>query len=375
MGRARLLVVDDDAGMLHATERILRGPYDVTSALSGARALEHASREAFDLAVVDIRMPQMDGFELMARLKAARPDMAVILMTGSTTDTDARLTRAIRENAFFFVSKPFHRDVMLALVQRCLAARALADENRRYVTRLERELLAARVFQQSLLPANAVALPGGDVAFLYEPREELCGDFYDLATRGERSTLLVADVAGHGAAAAMLTGMIKSAFHAGVTAGEGPAALVGRIAVSSRLIPPDRHMTALCARFDGGSGALEIANAGHPPLYVVRGRGGFERIDATGTVIHPALPDTSWTTRTAALDSGDRVLALTDGLLEAASAADGEHYGIARLEARLASASAGSAAELVAAVRDDARAFQAGRQSEDDLTLVALRRA
>jgi sigma-B regulation protein RsbU (phosphoserine phosphatase) len=372
--RARLLLVDDDAGMLHATERILRGPYEVTSALSGEQALEHAGREPYDLAIVDIRMPHMDGFEIMARLQAIRPGLAVILVTGSTTDTDARLTRAIRENAFFFLSKPFHRDVLLALVQRCLAARELADENQRYVARLEHELGAARVFQRSLLPADGVAPAGVEVACLYEPRDELCGDFYDLAARDGRLTLVVADVAGHGAAAAMHTGMIKSAFQAGVEAGEGPAALLERMAASSRLLPPDRHSTALCARLDTTSGVLELASAGHPPAYVLRAGRAPERFDATGTVIHPALPPMAWPVRTATLAPGDRLLACTDGVVEAPRAADTELYGLPRLEGRLAGLPAGSASALIAAVRDDVRAFQAGRVGDDDLTIVALRR-
>ena len=82
------------------------------------------------------------------------------MMTGSTDERDARLIRAIREKAFFFLTKPFDREVLLTLVQRCLEARRLSRENRAHVSRLECELRAAQVFQQSLLPDRTASLNG-----------------------------------------------------------------------------------------------------------------------------------------------------------------------------------------------------------------------
>jgi CheY-like chemotaxis protein len=65
-----------------------------------------------ELAIVDIRMPDLDGFELMARLKARFPGLEVILMTGSVDDLDEKLVRAIRSQAFYFIQKPFDREVL-----------------------------------------------------------------------------------------------------------------------------------------------------------------------------------------------------------------------------------------------------------------------
>src|SRR5260370_42564539 len=108
----RVLVVDDDPGVLRAVRRVLGGEYELASASSPAEALAAAPVFDPDLAVLDVRMPEMDGFELMQRLKAARADLDVIFVTGSLTDPDARLIRAIRQGAFYFVQKPFERDVL-----------------------------------------------------------------------------------------------------------------------------------------------------------------------------------------------------------------------------------------------------------------------
>src|SRR6185369_9786610 len=142
-------------------------------------ALEHAAAQRFDIALLDIRMPGMDGFDLMGELKVADPDIDVILMTGSVTDTDQRLSRAIREKAFFFLQKPFPRDVLLALVGRCLELRRLATEKRLRAAQMENELAAARSFQGSLLPPRVGTAGPLAIATLYESSRELGGDFFD----------------------------------------------------------------------------------------------------------------------------------------------------------------------------------------------------
>ena len=65
MERSRILVVDDEPGMLRTVERVLSGSYEVHSARLPSQALAAAAAESFDLAILDIRMPEMDGFDLM----------------------------------------------------------------------------------------------------------------------------------------------------------------------------------------------------------------------------------------------------------------------------------------------------------------------
>ena len=185
MARPKILVVDDEPGMLRTIERILSTRYDVRAVRLPSAALDAAAAGSFDVAILDVRMPEMDGFALMARLGERQPDLDVIMMTGSTDERDARLIRAIREKAFFFLTKPFDREVLLTLVQRCLEARRLSRENRAHVARLECELRAAQVFQQSLLPDRTASSNGFDVSFLYEPCDELGGDFCDYVLRDE----------------------------------------------------------------------------------------------------------------------------------------------------------------------------------------------
>src|SRR5262245_40638723 len=123
MKRARILVVDDETGMLRAVERVLSEDHHVVGTRLSREALPLADELQPDLAIVDIRMPDLDGFELMAKLKARFPGIDVILMTGSVDDLDEKLVKAIRSPAFYFIQKPFDREVLRTLVERCIELR------------------------------------------------------------------------------------------------------------------------------------------------------------------------------------------------------------------------------------------------------------
>src|SRR4029450_248355 len=152
MRPARILVVDDEPGMLRAVERVLTEDHHVVSTRISREALSLADKFHPELAIVDIRMPDLDGFELMTQLKARFPGLDVILMTGSVNDLDEKFVRAIRSAAFYFIQKPFDREVLRTLVERCVELRRRREDHRQTLVRLEAEMAEARAFQQSLLP-------------------------------------------------------------------------------------------------------------------------------------------------------------------------------------------------------------------------------
>jgi serine phosphatase RsbU (regulator of sigma subunit) len=380
MPRPRILVVDDEPGMLRTIERILSEQYEVRTARLPSQGLAAATDGPFDLAILDVRMPEMDGFTLMAGLGRVQTDLDVILMTGSTDERDTRLVRAIREKAFFFLTKPFDREVLLTLVQRCLDARRLSAENRAHVARLERELRTAQVFQQSLLPDSSASQGEFEISFLYEPCDELCGDFCDFILRDDApGAILIADVSGHGAPAAMVTGMVKQAFRAAALEDFSPSAVLERIVTASRLFTDGKYVTATCIRIRPASETIEYANAGHPPGMLLRSDGSVTPLESSAPIIHPGLPDWYCEQRVVRMDRGDRLLLYTDGLTEALNSA-GEEFGAERLAefaARLASSAApadASGTALLATVRAELARFAEGRPLADDLTLMLLRR-
>jgi sigma-B regulation protein RsbU (phosphoserine phosphatase) len=315
MTPARILVVDDEAGMLRAVERVLGGTHQVVTSRSSSDAVALAA--SFDpvLAILDVRMPDLDGFELMSRLHAQKPNLDVILMTGSVDDLDEKLVRAIRGRAFYFIQKPFDREVLQTLVDRCLELRWRRDERRRYLQRLETELAEARTFQQGLLPARESVVGPLAICCRYAPSSELGGDLYDYAEGSSgQAALLLADVSGHGASAAMLTATVKSAFRASHSDGYDPLAVVESVAKSLAPFSAERFVTLFAAVVSADATELRYVNAGHPPGFLwSEGRTPLA-LSGTGPLIAPAIPWCRWNVESVSITAGDRLLLYTDGV-------------------------------------------------------------
>src|SRR5262245_46120488 len=114
-----ILVVDDEANIRHTLRGVLSDEgYEVVEAQDGRRALELLARELPKLAIVDIWMPDVDGIELVSRMRQEAPEVPVIVISGhGTIDTAVRV---IRMGAFDFLEKPFQLDALLRMVDRAL---------------------------------------------------------------------------------------------------------------------------------------------------------------------------------------------------------------------------------------------------------------
>ena len=374
MRASRILVVDDDPGMVRAVERVLGGSYHVVGTTSASDAIHKAAAINPDLAIVDIRMPEVDGFEVMTRLKSRFADLDIILMTGSIDDLDEKLVRALRSPAFYFIQKPFDRDVLSALVQRCLELRWRREQHLQNVERLETEMAEARAFQQSLLPERDAVVNALAISCRYLPSARLGGDLYDYAALDSGETaLLVADVSGHGVSAAMLTGVVKSAFHASRIDGFDPSAVVHR--VWQGLIPfsAQRFVTLFTALVSPAERRLTYAGAGHPPIALWSNAGSKARgtlwLESTGALISPVLP-ASWDVRTISVDEGDQLLLYTDGVSDTLEDAFG--CARSRMQTVIEENSAGGA-QLLDAMVDAVGHALAGQAQSDDVTLLTAR--
>jgi sigma-B regulation protein RsbU (phosphoserine phosphatase) len=376
MKPARILVVDDEPGMLRAVERVLAPRHRVLTAATSSEALSSAPGFHPDLAILDIRMPDLDGFELMRLLRRDRPDLDVILMTGSMGEPDRKLIRALREKAFYFVQKPFDIEVLLTLVDRCLDLRRLEEENLLHTRRLERELAEARAFQESLLPHPEAVVEGLSLACRCLPCSELGGDLCDYIRVGPgRVAVLVADVSGHGASGAMMTGIVKSAFHAVPREGFDPRAVVDRIALGIGSLPPERFITVFCASVDLEADRIDYVNAGHPPAIVWSGAEPGLRVqdplDPTGPLLSSAFAGAAWLRRTVPFGPGNRLLVHTDGITEA-RIGDG-FFGEAGILEVIGTAASGGG-ELLDRILGRIHESSGGRAQPDDLTLLLAER-
>ena len=364
---ARILVVDDEPGVLHVARRILARRYTVTGASSGPEAIEILAREPHDLAIVDVRMPNMNGFELLKVIKNAHPDTEVIIMTGSISNPEEKLVEAIRERAFYFINKPFEKAVLETLVERCLERQRLERTNRAYTELLERDLEQARAFQRMLLPKSFPRIPGlrGDVC--YVASERLSGDFYDFFEVGAmRLGVLIADVAGHGISAALYTGMVKSEMHSVPEEWDSPAALFQRINDKLCTFVRSRFVTALLLLLDLETRRARYVNAGHPGVLTRDGR----TWDSTGPPLG-MLPGGRYEVAELPIAAGERLLLYSDGVSEALRP-DATDFGIERLRDVFAATRGVSPDRAVTEIVEAARRFTGRETLVDDATAILL---
>ncbi len=133
----RILVVDDEGNIRDLLTRSLtKKGYEVLSAPNGREALEIVGREVVDIALVDVRMPVMDGMEFLRRVKEAGREITVIMM--SAYGTYGTVVEAIREGAYDYIQKPFEIVDVLSKIEKITETRRLLEENERLRREIER---------------------------------------------------------------------------------------------------------------------------------------------------------------------------------------------------------------------------------------------
>ena len=128
LGDARpvILIVDDDTGLRESFRLILEDSYELVEAVDGRQALETVRSSEVDLVLLDIRLPEMDGIEVLERIKTIDDQVEVVLVTAVKTVRTA--VAAMKLGAFDYITKPFEEEDLLSVVRRALEKRALERE-------------------------------------------------------------------------------------------------------------------------------------------------------------------------------------------------------------------------------------------------------
>lgn len=125
---ARILVIDDEESMrVGCVQALTSEGYKAQSAENGIVGLEMAHEESFDVVILDLRMPGMDGMEVLAKLKEYDPSVIVVVITGYASIESA--VEAMKRGAYDFLPKPFSPEALLAIIERAADRKRLALEN------------------------------------------------------------------------------------------------------------------------------------------------------------------------------------------------------------------------------------------------------
>lgn len=156
-----ILIVDDDKLNLTVAKNALSGTYKVTAVISGEQALHFLQNNTCDLILLDINMPEMNGFEVMAKIRE-NPENADIPIIFLTADSDPAIeSRCLKEGAMDFISKPFVQNVMLSRISRTLELEALRQD---LEGQLEARTLHIKYIQEMMVLGMATMVESRDLS-------------------------------------------------------------------------------------------------------------------------------------------------------------------------------------------------------------------
>ncbi len=384
----RLLVVDDnEMNRDLLSRRLAKRGHHVTVAEDGYRALELVGENDFDVVLLDIMMPGIDGYEVLERLRKDHDAGELPIIMATAKDESQDIVQALKLGANDYVTKPFDFPVVLARVntqlslKRSLQALAAAHE------RMQRDLEAAARIQQSFLPSTDPEVSGVDFAWTYVPCDELAGDTLNIIPLGEHHVAAyVLDVSGHGVPSSLLSVTLSRLLTRGA---ESDSILWDE--ENDRCEPPRRVAEELARRFpfdmetgqyftlaygvlDQARRELRYVSAGHVPMIQVRPGGTPTVHDTTGPPIGlvPAnIMASEFEESTIRFEPGDRLYIYSDGIPEATDS-DDEQFGEERLAETLQELLDVTLEDSVSSLVDRVRDWCGEAGFDDDVTVLAI---
>ena len=391
--KGTILIIDDEEVNIQVLRNQLSlAGYKVLSALDGFKGLELIDSEKIDLVLLDLMMPRMSGYEVCetARKTLDETTLPIIMLTAKNQVSD--LVEGFKTRANDYLTKPFHKDELLARVQTHIKFKR-AVESQKEAERLGIELRTAKALQEMLLPKSDPEIDDLEIASFYQSASETGGDwyFYQHYPELNKLVILIADVTGHGAPAAIITANINAFFRNPI--------------LSENDFSPDEFLHYLNDMiYDSVGGAYYMSfgfcvidlskgeykftylTGAHCPCIAWRNGGFVKQLKTRQITQNPKMfqPKGSFVGHSSekvkykhldlSLEHGDVLVLYTDGLVENMNP-EKEEYSSRRLkDVVVALCEQGlSANELRDGIIKDAQDFYAGELHEDDITLIVLK--
>ena len=384
-GPALLLVDDNEDNRYTLTRRLQREGYtNLTAAIDGQQALEFLGARRFDLVLLDVMMPGLNGYEVLERMRADDRLRHIPVIMISALDEIESVIRCIALGAEDYLSKPFNPTLLRARVGASLEKKRLRDEIVVALDPIEGELRSAREVQLGMVPTDFPLPTATDPVEIFaalEPARQIGGDLYDFF-KGEdgRFYFVVADVSDKGAPAALFMARTKTMIRLVATLSRtdsGGSREPGRIIkkVNEELCLDNRQgmfVTVFLGVLDPATALVSFCNAGHNAPYVVRAAHGVTAVDGPRGKPLGIRPSFVYETGTCQLDPGDTLFLFTDGISEAMDPA-GVLFSEERLEETLRSLAGAPARAVVGSVIARVREFAATAPQADDIAAMAIR--
>ncbi len=381
-GQGKVLVVDDDADNRELlSRRLSRHGYEVQCASSGPEALERLRQAAFDLVLLDLILPGLDGYQVLGKMKADPELQHIPVLMISGLDQENGIARCIEAGAEDYLTKPFNPVLLRARLGACLEKKRLRDQDqatyRALVAsqqQLAAELAEAGSYVSSLLPPP---LTSGAVRteWCFQPCTQLGGDGFGYHwIDDEHFAVYLLDVCGHGVGAALLAVSALNVLRSGPLWTENLAEPARILTALNRMFPMEgqnqQYFTLWLGLFHRTTGQLTFASAGHPPALLFAPGAEPRTLRTSGPPIGAAAT-ARFSAQSILIPPGSELYVLSDGVYELPFP-DGHTGTLPEFQTALAAAcrEPGFHPRLCL---EWARAQQGNSVMEDDYSLIRLR--
>jgi sigma-B regulation protein RsbU (phosphoserine phosphatase) len=325
----KILIIDDDENARALMCLILSNEgYDVVLASDGQSGVLKAMQDVPDLILLDIMMPNVDGYATCQQLKALPQVKEIpVLFLSALTEAQDKI-RGLEMGGVDFVTKGGDRGELLARVRTQLTIRALTQEliqkNAMLMEkqqRLAEDLQAAALIQHQLLPNQELKLPKVTLDWKFLPCEFIGGDIFNAFQVGANHlAFYILDVSGHGVPSAIVSASISEILRESRigTSSSAPANPIEIFSSLEKEFPFERFnrfITMAYLLYNTDTGKLIYSNAGHPPPYLLKKNGKLELLEKGGPLIGVS-ENTLFEEGEINLETGDKVILYTDGITE-----------------------------------------------------------
>ena len=388
--RPHLLIVDDAPSDIRILLENLKDLYRVQVATSGAKALRLAQQSPPDLILLDVLMPEMDGYEVLARLQKM-PECAsvpVIFLTSLQQPVDEE--RAFELGAVDYITKPYHPPLVKARIRNHLELKRHRDHLEQMVESRSQELTDARLARQKLEndlklanqlqlsmlpPAHGLARGklGYQVAALLRPARAIGGDLYDyIPLSGDRLIFAVGDVSDKGVTAALFMVRVVTLLHWLAPSFIDPAQLLHDL---NQALCRDNgacmFVTLGCGLLDLKRHQILYASGGHEPPWLLSPGRSAQLLELSGGPALGLFESAEYPLHTLALQAGQSFLLTSDGVTDATNSHN-QAFGLERLRSLLNSSEEVAPAAVVAHCRQALEQFTSGSEPFDDQTILVI---
>ena len=287
-------------------------------AVDGCEALEYVENEEIDLIILDLVMPNKNGFDVLKELKSDRKHEDIPIIVNSAVDGIDIIKKALELGADEYFTKPLTLEqlevVLPVKVQNALKGYEQHKLLKQMNERLREELKFANTLQHTLIVEHK-ELENAHMIGKYISCSEIGGDFYDCVQIDDELWFIIADVSGHGVAAAMISSMIKVMFTNCVSLYHSPAEVLECMNNTFYpMISGRYHLTAFVGLIKDNK--FTYSNAGHPyPIHINFNGNDVDMLEQNGFILG-AFDEIEFIDSTRQIADGDIIFCYTDGLLE-----------------------------------------------------------